>query len=143
MIQALSKNGFLVFNTGKPSIYKVFFWWIFYFVKSKASVAILGLKKCLWKVQHFCQLQDCENFIKPTFICLQPTEAGHIFKTKKLDLSMYCMREVAELSKSANFSGGDYNFRTDCTGARCHKCVHNTVEHDFILTIFKGTVSPN
>jgi hypothetical protein len=28
---------------------------------------------------------------------------------------MYCMREVAELSKLANFAGGDYNFRADCT----------------------------
>jgi hypothetical protein len=27
---------------------------------------------------------------------------------------MYCMRVVAELSKSANFGGGDYNFSTKC-----------------------------
>jgi hypothetical protein len=54
----------------------------------------------------FGQLQDSENFIKSAFICLLPTEAGHIFKTKKLDLSMYCIREVAKLSKSANFDGG-------------------------------------
>jgi hypothetical protein len=41
--------------------------------------------------------------------------AGHIFKTKKLDLSINCMREVAELSKSAIFGGGDYNDRADST----------------------------
>ncbi len=27
---------------------------------------------------------------------------------------MTCMREVTELSKSANFGGGDNNFRADC-----------------------------
>jgi hypothetical protein len=32
---------------------------------------------------------------------------------------MYCMREVAELSKSANFGGRDYNFRADCGGCCC------------------------
>jgi hypothetical protein len=30
---------------------------------------------------------------------------------------MKSMREVAELSKSANFGGGDYNFHADC---RCY-----------------------
>jgi hypothetical protein len=94
--------------------YKVFFGWSFNFVKIKASVAILGPKKGLLKVQLFKQLQDNENFMTSTFICLLPIEAGHIFKTKKLDLSINCMREVAELSKSAIFGGGDYNFRADC-----------------------------
>ncbi len=40
------------------------------------------------KVQLFRQLQDSENFITSTFNCLLPTKAGHIFKTKKLDLSL-------------------------------------------------------
>jgi hypothetical protein len=52
--------------------------------------------------------------MKSTFICLLLIEAGHIFKTKKLDLSINCMREVAELSKLAIFSGCDYNFHADC-----------------------------
>jgi hypothetical protein len=86
-----------VFNTGKLSRYKVFFRWNFNFVKIKASVAFLGPKKGLGKVQLFGQLQDNENFMKSTFICLLLIEAGHIFKTKKLDLSITCMREVAEL----------------------------------------------
>jgi hypothetical protein len=60
-----------------------FFRWNFNFVKSKASVAILGPLKGLWKVQLFGQLQDNENFMKSTFICLLPIEAGLIFKTKK------------------------------------------------------------
>jgi hypothetical protein len=52
--------------------------------------------------------------MKSAFICLLPIEAGHIFKTKKLDLSINCMREMAELGKSAVFGGGDYNFPADC-----------------------------
>jgi hypothetical protein len=47
--QALFKIRFLVFNTGKPSRYEVFFRWNFNFVKSKASVAILGPKNAYEK----------------------------------------------------------------------------------------------
>jgi hypothetical protein len=42
-----------VFNTGKPSRYKVFFRWNFNFVKIKVSVAILGPKKRLMKSTTF------------------------------------------------------------------------------------------
>jgi hypothetical protein len=52
--------------------------------------------------------------MKSTFICLLPLEAGHIFKTKKLDLSIYTVRVGTHLQKMILFGGRDYTFCADC-----------------------------
>ncbi len=61
-------------------------------------------KKGLWKVQLFGQLQDNENFMKSTFICLLPIEAGHIFETKQNLTSLSTVWERWQNFQNRQFS---------------------------------------
>jgi hypothetical protein len=95
---------FSFFTRDRPSRYTVFFKWNFYFFKNKASVAFSGSTICFLKWPIFWELQHSEDLIKSLFICIPAMQNGYLFIQKKLDLSMYCMRGVTELSKSTNFS---------------------------------------
>jgi hypothetical protein len=45
---------------------------------------------------------------------------------------MNCVKEVAELSKSTIFGGGDYTFRADCTTVPCHVFAVNYLVIDYV-----------
>jgi hypothetical protein len=96
---------FFFFYKGRSSRYTIFFRWNFNFVKNKASVAFLVVQNMLLKMTNFWG-----DLLKSSFLCILAMQNGYFFNTKKLDLSMYYMRDVTELSKSSNFSSSEYMY---------------------------------
>jgi hypothetical protein len=103
---------FLVFNKDRLSRYTVFSGRTS--ILSKISLcSILGLKSTS-ENYHFLGSCGIVKTYLNNFYLHSHNADGYILDTKKLDLSMYCMRGVTELSKLSNLSGGNYTFRTDC-----------------------------